>query len=287
MSAATALESTRPKAVTRHTDVGQVTQAHVALSEWTKLRTLRSTRYALLAAVAMTIGFALIPALVNASRWHTMSMAEKVRFNPLETSLIGVAMAQLAIGVLGVMILSGEYSTGMIRSTFMAVPKRLPVLWAKAGVFGLVTLLLSVPATLIAFFAAQAILRGHSVGGHDIALSFTDPGVARAVVGGALYLTLVGLFGLGIGGILRNTAGGISALAAVLFVIPPLLRVLPSSWDNAISPYLPSNAGQAIMGVNDRGAAMLGPWTGLALFAGYTAVTIAIAAILLRRRDVT
>ncbi len=265
---------------------GCVTQARVALSEWTKLRTLRSTRYALLAAFAMTIGFAVIPALVNASRWSSMSLREQVGFNPLETSLIGVAMAQLAIGVLGVLIISGEYSTGMIRSTFVAVPKRLPVLWAKAGVFGLVTLALSVPATLIAFFAAQAILKGHSVNGHDIALSISSSGVARAVVGGALYLTLVGLFGLGIGGILRNTAGGISALAAVLFVIPPLMNVLPSGWNDAISPYLPSNAGQAIMGVSDRGAHMLAPWTGLALFAAYTAVTIAVAAVLLRRRDV-
>ncbi len=285
MSTVTALP-TKPLTVRDdRAHAGQVTQARVALSEWTKLRTLRSTRYALLAAFAMTIGFAVIPALVNASRWHTMSVIEKARFNPLETSLIGVAMAQLAIGVLGVMILSGEYSTGMIRSTFMAVPKRLPVLWAKAGVFGIVTLALSVPATMIAFFAAQAILRGHSVNGQDIALSFTDPGVARAVLGGALYLTLVGLFGLGIGGILRNTAGGISALAAVLFVIPPLMNVFPSSWNDAISPYLPSNAGQAIMGVSDRGA-MLGPWTGLALFAGYVAVTIVAAAVLLRRRDV-
>jgi ABC-2 type transport system permease protein len=285
MSTVTVLSTSPLSTVKRRAHDGRVTQAHVALSEWTKLRTLRSTRYALLAAFAMTIGFALIPALVNASRWHTMSVIEKARFNPLETSLIGVVMAQLAIGVLGVMILSGEYSTGMIRSTFMAVPKRLPVLWAKAGVFGLVTLALSVPATLIAFFAAQAILRGHSIGGHDIALSFTDPGVARAVVGGALYLTLVGLFGLGLGGIIRNTAGGISALAAVLFVIPPLMNVLPSSWNNAISPYLPSNAGQAIMGVS-RNSTMLAPWTGLALFAGYVAVTIAIAAVLLRRRDV-
>jgi ABC-type transport system involved in multi-copper enzyme maturation permease subunit len=286
MSTVTVLSTGPLSTLKRRAFDGRVTQAHVALSEWTKLRTLRSTRYGLLAAFAMTIGFALIPALVNASRWHTMSVVEQARFDPLETSLIGVALAQLAIGVLGVMIISGEYSTGMIRSTFMAVPKRLPVLWAKAGVFGLVTLALSVPATLIAFFGAQAILRGHSVGGHDIALSFGDPGVARAVVGGALYLTLVGLFGLGLGGIIRSTAGGISALAAILFVIPPLLNVLPSSWNNAISPYLPSNAGQAIMGVSDRGASMLAPWTGLALFAGYVAVTIAVAAILLRRRDV-
>jgi ABC-2 type transport system permease protein len=280
MSAITVLPTPRTRI---HT--GRVTQLRVALSEWTKLRTLRSTRYALLAGALMTIAFAIIPAFVNANRWSTMSLADKAGFHPLETSLIGVTVAQLAIGVLGVLVISGEYSTGMIRSTFAAVPRRLPVLWGKAGVFGLVTLVLALPSTLIAFFAAQAILKGHSFNGHDIALSFSDPGVAGAVIGGALYLTLVGLFGLGLGAILRSTAGGISALAGILFVLPPLMNVLPSSWNNAISPYLPSNAGQAIMqsGHPDHS---LAPWTGLGVFAAYTAVAIVIAAVQLRRRDV-
>jgi ABC-2 type transport system permease protein len=280
MSAITALPTLRTRSRT-----GRVTQMRVAVSEWTKLRTLRSTRYALFAGVAMTIGFAVIPALVNASRWSTMSAADRAGFHPLETSLIGVTIAQLAIGVLGVLIISGEYSTGMIRSTFAAVPKRLPVLWGKAGVFGLVTLVLALPSTVIAFFAAQAILKGHSLNGHDIALSFSDPGVARAVIGGALYLTLVGLFGLGLGALLRNTAAGISAFAAILFVVPPLMGVLPASWNNAISPYLPSNAGTAIMQTSNP-AHTLAPWTGLGVFAAYTAVAIAVAAIQLRRRDV-
>jgi ABC-type transport system involved in multi-copper enzyme maturation permease subunit len=280
MSAITALPLPRTR-----THTGRVTQARVALSEWTKLRTLRSTRYALLAGVAMTIGFAIIPALVNANRWSSMSFIDKASFRPLETSLIGVTVAQLAIGVLGVMLISGEYSTGMIRSTFAAVPKRLPVLWGKAGVFALVTFVLALPSTLIAFFAAQAILKGHSFNGHDIALSFSDPGVSRAVIGGALYLTLIGLFGLGLGAILRSTAGGISAFAGILFVIPPLMNVLPASWSNAISPYLPSNAGQAIM-QSGSPAHTLAPWTGLGVFAAYTAVLVAIAAIQLRRRDV-
>ena len=279
MSTVTALPIPRTR-----THTGRVTQLRVALSEWTKLRTVRSTRYALLAGVAMTIGFAIIPALVNASRWSHMSLIDRASFNPLETSLIGVTVAQLAIGVLGVLVISGEYSTGMIRSTFAAVPKRLPVLWAKAGVFGLVTFVLALPSTLIAFFAAQAILKGHSVNGHDIALSFSDPGVARAVVGGALYLTVAGLFGLGLGAILRSTAGGISAFAGTLFVLPPLMNVLPASWSNAISPYLPSNAGRAIMQTGSPHT--LAPWTGLGVFAGYTAITIAIAAVQLRRRDV-
>jgi ABC-type transport system involved in multi-copper enzyme maturation permease subunit len=264
---------------------GRVTQARVALSEWTKLRTLRSTRYSLLAGVVMTIGFAVVPALVNASRWSSMSAADRAGFHPLETSLIGVTIAQLAIGVLGVLVISGEYSTGMIRSTFAAVPKRLPVLWAKAGVFSAVTLALALPSTLIAFFAAQAILTGHSLNGHDIALSFSDPGVARAVTGGALYLTLVGLFGLGLGAILRNTAAGISAFAGIFFVLPALMNVLPASWGNAISPYLPSNAGAAIMQTGNP-AHTLAPWTGLGVLAAYSALAIASAAILLRRRDV-
>ena len=263
----------------------RVTQARVALSEWTKIRTLRSTRYSLLAGVVMTIAFAVIPALVNASRWSGMSTSDKASFNPLETSLIGVTIAQRAIGVLGVLVISGEYSTGMIRSTLAAVPSRLPVLWGKAGVFSVVTLLLALPSTLIAFFAAQAILRGHSFSGHDIALSFSDPGVARAVIGGALYLTLVGVFGLGLGAILRNTAAGISAFAAVFFVLPTLMNILPSSWGNAVSPYLPSDAGRAIMQTGNP-AHTLAPWTGLGVLAVYTAITIAVAAVLLRRRDV-
>jgi len=282
---ASAVPANAPLPVARRAHTGRVTQTRVVLSEWTKLRSLRSSRYTLLVAIALTIAFAVIPALINASRWATMSAQAKASFDPLRTSLIGVNFGQLALGVLGVLVISGEYSTGMIRSTFAAVPKRLPVLWGKAGVFGVVTLVLTVPAMLIAFFSAQAILAGHSLNGHDIALSISDPGVARAVIGGALYLTLAGLFGLGLGAILRNTAAGISAFAGILFVIPPLMNVLPSNWNNAISPYLPSKAGQAIMQIGNP-AHTLAPWTGLALFAGYTTIAIAIAALLLKQRDV-
>ena len=273
-----------PSAV-RSLQPSRVTQVRVARSEWTKFRTLRSTRYTLLVGIGATIVFAIVPALINAHRWSTMSLQDKLTFNPLETSLIGVGVAQLALGVLGVLIITGEYSTGMIRATFSAVPRRLPVVWAKAAVFGAITLVLSVPAMLIAFFSAQAILSGHTLFGRDIAVSFSDPGVARVVLGGALYLTLVGLFGMGLGFLLRNTAAGIGAFAAILFVVPPLLSVFPASWDDAISPYLPSNAGQAIMQFG-ASSHTLGPWTGLSLFAAYTAATIAAAAMLLRRRDV-
>jgi hypothetical protein len=168
----------------------------------------------------------------------------------------------------------------MIRSTFVAVPKRLPVLWAKASVYGAITLALTVPAVLIGFFGSQAILRNH----HILELSFSHPGVARTVLGGAVYLTLVGVFALGLGAILRNTAGGIATFAAIMFVIPPLLNILPSDWNNAINPYLPSTAGNAIFSLT-HGSDTLAPWPGFALFCGYTALSLGIAALLLVRRD--
>jgi ABC-type transport system involved in multi-copper enzyme maturation permease subunit len=262
------------------TSWGRVTQPRVALSEWTKLRSLRSTVYTLLVTAIVTIGFGAIASAVTASRWPSMAPADKAEFDPLSTSLVGVNFGVLAIGVLGVLLITGEYSTGMIRSTFAAVPKRLPVLWAKAGVYSLVALAVALPSTLIAFFAGQAFLSSQ-----HIQISFSHSGVPGAVIGSALYLTLVGLLGLGLGGILRNTAAGIAAFAGIMFVIPPLVSILPASIANAIDPYLPSNAGSAIMTIGHQ-AHVLAPWAGMAVFAGYAAVAIAVAAITLRRRDV-
>ena len=189
-------------------------------------------------------------------------------------------LSQLAIGVLGVLVITGEYSTGMIRASLTAVPKRLPVLWAKLGVFAAVTFLLALPSVLIAFFATQAILSRHNI----LQISFSQHGVARAVVGGAVYLMLLGIFALALGAMLRNTAGGIAVFAAIFFVIPPLLNILPTSWNNTISPYLPSNAGRSIFSLT-HGAHSLAWGPGLALFCVYCAVAIVIAAVLLVRRD--
>lgn len=258
----------------------RVTQRRVFLSEWTKLRSVRSTRYVLLAAVVLTIGLAAVAAAVTVSRWTGESAAEQAHFNnPLELSMVGLSFAQLAIGVLGVLVISAEYSTGMIRSSLIAVPRRLPMLWAKAGVFAGVTLVLMVPAALVAFFVSQSILSGQ-----NIQIAFSQAGVARAVIGAGAYMTVIGVFALGIGAIVRNTAGAIAAFAGIFFVLPGLMLVLPQSWNDAISPYLPSNAGQQIMSiVQDPNA--LSPWWGFAVFCGYTVAVMAIAAVLLVRRD--
>ena len=272
--------SATPIHLPRPASAGRVTQRRVALSEWTKLRSLRSTVYTLLVGALVTIGFGVLASAITASRWATMTAADKADFNPLTTSLVGVNFGVLALGVLGVLLITGEYTTGMVRATFAAVPKRLPVLWAKVGVYSLAGLAVSVPSVLIAFFAGQSFLSSRHI---DIA--FSHGGVPGAVLGSALYLTLAGLLGLGLGAILRNTAAGIATFAAIMFVIPPLVSILPASTANAIDPYLPSNAGSAIMKLGHQ-AHSLSPWVGLAVFAGYAALTIVVAAVRLRRRDV-
>jgi ABC-2 type transport system permease protein len=274
MSTTTVVEKIPPLQVR-----GRVTQMHVARSEWTKLWSVRSTRWSLfLAALFFTIGLGALACAVVGHHYPHMSPHDKADFHPLEPNLAGVQLAQLAIGVLGVLVITAEYSTGMIRASFTAVPKRLPVLWAKIGVFGAVTLALMLPSVLVAFFVGQAILSRHHIN-----TTFGAPHVARAVVGAALYLTVVGLFGLGLGAIVRNTAGGIASFAAIMFVLPPLMNVLPSSWNSAASPYLPLQAGEAILSTTPGGH--LSPWLGLGLFALYAAVAIAVAAVLLVRRD--
>jgi hypothetical protein len=258
---------------------GRVTQRRVNLSEWTKLRSVRSTRWTLLIALLLILGIGILACAIFASRWPSLSPHERLDFHPLRQNLAGVNFAQLAFGVLGVLTITAEYSTGMIRSSLAAVPRRLPVLWGKAIVFGAVSFVISLPAILAVFFIGQGILSGRHL---DIALS--HPGVLRALVGAALYLTVMGLFGLGLGAIVRNTAGGIALLVGIMFMLPPLLGLLPASITNSVDPYLPSNAGGAVWTVNpDPGT--LHPWVGLAVFAGYAALSMAIAAVLMVRRD--
>lgn len=257
----------------------RVTQLRVGRSEWTKFRSVRSTYWSLFISLLLLIGIGLLVCTIFNARWPHLSAHERANFQPLRASLVGVNFAQLAVGVLGVLVITAEYSTGSIRATFSAVPKRLPVLWAKTGVFAAVTFVLTAPALFIVFFAGQSILSERHLN-----VSLSHPGVLRAVFGAALYLMVMGLFGLGLGAILRSTAGGISALAAIVFVLPPIVGLFPASFANAVSPYLPSNAGGALWTIHPD-PHTLAPWAGFAVFCGYAAAAIAIAAILMLRRD--
>src|SRR3954451_2528733 len=258
---------------------GPVTQSGVLRSEWTKLRSVRSTAWSLAAAFVLTIALADLVAAVVYSHWPHTQPADRADFHPLDVAQVGVQLAQLAIGVLGVLVITAEYSTGMIRASMTAVPRRLPVLWGKIVVFAAVTFALMTPAILIAFFVSKAILSRR-----DIDVGFTAPGVPRVVLGAGLYLLVIGLFGLGLGAIVRNTAGGIALFAGLLFVLPPLMNVLPASWNASASPYVPLQAGQALLSLHQGN--QLAPWTGFGVLCAYSAVAIAIAAVLLRRRDV-
>ncbi|HEX5173956.1 MAG TPA: hypothetical protein VFV91_07415 [Gaiellaceae bacterium] len=260
---------------------GSVAFDRVLLSEWTKLRSVRSTKWSLGVGFLLTVAFPIAFSFVTSSHWGSMSPQERADRHPLDIALVGVNVAQLAIAVLGVLLISAEYSTGSIRSTFTAVPKRLLVLWAKLVDYAVVSLALMVPAVLVSFFASQAILGRHDI----LQISFTQHGVARAVLGGALYVMLVGIFALAIGAIVRNTAGGIAAFAGIFFVLPPLMFVLPTSWNNAISQYLPSDAGRQLFALQ-HASHTLRPLTGGLVFGGYCAAAIVVAAVLLVRRDV-
>ncbi len=267
-----------PRAATPARD--RVTQLHVVRSEWTKLWSLRSTRWSLGVAVLAMIALAIGISAVQMSRWATTSAEDKAVYDSIDVGVGGYHLAQLAIGVLGVLVISGEYATGMIRSSFMAVPKRLPVLWAKLAVYCTVVLVLMLASTFIAFFAVQAI-----VAGHDVQHGIGDPHALRAVVGTALFLTVLGALGLGLGALVRNTAGGIAAFVGLLFVLPGITALLPHSTADAVSPYLPLNAGFTITTSTFEDPHHLSTFGGFAVFCGYTLLVIAVASVRLVRRD--
>jgi ABC-type transport system involved in multi-copper enzyme maturation permease subunit len=256
-----------------------VTLARVIRSEWTKLWSLRSTRWSLLLAFIAQAGLGPLIALITMSRWSHLTSFERLTINPIDRSLGGWHLAQLAIAVLGVMTITGEYSTGMIRSSLMAAPKRLPVLWAKLIVFCSVTLVLMLIAAVIGFFGSQALFAEHHVNA-----SLSTPHALRALIGSVLVTTVTGALCVGLGTVVRRTAGGISLFVAVFFVLPGLVDILPSDTSNAINPYLPSSTVSGLAQALPDGHTF-SPWGGFALFCGYTVLMLAIAARALLQRD--
>ena len=266
-----------PTAPERTVVVHPVSQRRVITSEWIKFSTLRSTWITLLVAMAGTIGIGALASWGANSHWSHMSPADIANFSPISQSLFGVNLAQLAIGVLGVLIISGEYATGMIRATLAAVPARLPVLWAKLTVFSGVTLLVSLVSAFAAFFVGQSLLGVHGT-------SLGAPHALRAIIGVGLYLTVAGALAMGIGFAIRSTAGSIAAVFGLLLVLPGLGHALPASWQPHILPYLPSNAGSVLFTVHPD-AGSLGPWTGFAVMCLWAAAAVGGGALLLKRRD--
>lgn len=275
------IQTSGPAAEGRPRPAYRVTGRRVLRAEWAKLWSLRSTWITLGLALLFVVAFGLIASAQYKSRItsggrmdHDFAAASAVRL-----SLFGTNFGQLALGVLGVLVTAGEYSTGMIRSTLAAVPKRLPVLWSKAVVYGLVALTVGTAGAFTAFLIGSRIVTGTPA-----ALTISDPGVVRSLLGAGLYLGLVGVIGTALGALLRSVAGGISVLVASLMLIPGLVSLLPTAWQDHIGPYLPSNAGESMFTLHHV-ANTLTPGTGLLVFLGWTALALAGAAWRLGRTD--
>lgn len=247
----------------------------VIRSEWIKFRTLRSTL-----AVLGTAAFGLVAiALIIAYNTRHLSADLQPDDHVQSSTMQGYYLGQLLIGALGVLFVSGEYSTGMIRSTLVGVPRRVPVLWAKLVVFVTVTAVTMVGSCVIAFLAAQALISHYRPG-----YSLTDPGVLRVVLGTGVYLTLIGIIGAALAWIVRSTPGALVAYIAVILVLPVLFGTVLGTWGKDIAKFMPSQAGASFVS-NLREPDSLSPWTGLSVLALWVALGVTISALELRRRD--
>jgi ABC-2 type transport system permease protein len=252
-----------------------VTLKRAVASEWIKFKSLRSTWAVLAVAVLAMVVFGLIVA------YNTRHLSSNLQANDIAPSaaLQGHYLGQLLIGALGVLFVSGEYSTGMIRSTLAAVPKRVPVLWAKLIVFVAVVATSMIVICFVAFVSAQGLLSNYRPG-----WSLSDPGVLRVVIGTGVYLTMIGLIGGILGWIVRSTPGALVSYVGLILILPVLFGDALGNLGKNIGKFLPSSAGERFAQSLPDGYSLT-PWWGLAVLVGWVLVGLAVAVILLRRRD--
>jgi len=260
----------------------RTTTARVLRSEWIKMRTLRSTWAYVVGTLVVLVGFGVVAALTASGQTDSPGGGPAfAASDPVSTTLTGANLAVLVVAVMGSIVGAREYSTGMIRTTLAAVPRRLPVLWGKLATFTVLMGAVVVSGVVVAFFAGMAVLDA----GGAATMAWSDDGVARAVLGTALNVVGLGVMGLALGVMLRSTAAAIgTVIGAVLFIPTLASALLPDSWDGVLK-YLPSNAAQAFTTLADSGGSLLSPGTGLAVFAGWVLVSIVGAAVALTRRD--
>ena len=255
---------------------------HVLLSEWTKIRSVRSTVWSLILLVMLTLGFTALFTSLTVSQWGKSSGAARAAIiaNPTSTILgSGLVLSQLTICVLGVLVITSEYSTGMIRASLLAVPKRLPMLAAKTIAFGLLVLAVGVAVSFASFSIGAPILHAKA----PVALN--DPGVLRAIVGGGLYLAVLAVFTLAVGAIVRHSPAAITVVIGVVLVLTPSTLLIPGSIGKHIYAYLPTAAGSLITKAQPAPGDLLTPWQGFGVFCIWTAALLTVAAAMFKRRD--
>jgi ABC-2 type transport system permease protein len=250
--------------------------ANVVRSEWTKLRTVRSTYWTAIAAALATVGIAVLGATEYVRNFNPSNLEG---FDAANFILQGLYVAQIALGALGVLTITGEYATGMIRTTLTAVPQRRVVIGLKGLVYLVAMVIVGEVLSFATFGIGQAILHIKHAG-----VSLSDPGVLRVVFGGGLYLASVGLLAFALGTLVRRTAGALATFFGVLFLPSALIDLLPNSWHADAIKFAPANAGTQILNT-DRVHDMLGPWQGLGMLTLYGLVILLGALYLLGRRD--
>ena len=244
-------------------------------SEWIKLRTVRSTVWSYATVIVISLALALLMSSTLDLDGSQVAASEQGNWM-IQVSTFGIIFGQLVVGVLGVLSVSGEYSTGMIRSSVTAVPRRLPVLAAKAIVLFVCTFVVGLVSVFGSYLVASPIMAGKG-----FSAGLTDPDLFLPLVNAALYLSLVSVFGLGIGTVLRSSAGGIAATLGVILLLPTVFQLIPATWAADLMPYILSNAGTATF---LWGGAME-PWQNMLIVLGWVAVSLVGAAVLLKRRD--
>lgn len=270
----TPLAAAAPVTASRKPVAGNLALAGVLRSEWTKLRSVRSTWWLLATAVILTVGVAVFVSPGGTSGQQAPQVLAR-------NAEYGSFLSQLALLVLGILVFTGEYQSGLIRTSVALVPRRLLLLWGKLAAFGAVTLALSLASSVAAFAGAELARQARHGGPRAW---FGDPQVTRIVIGAGLVLAVTGICGLALGAIIRNTAAALSTVTAVFFVAPLLLRILLPASDQGFLRFLPSNAGGALWNAALTPTSMA-PWTGFALLCGYTAALVAVAAWRLSRGD--
>ena len=250
----------------------------VAQMEWLKLRSVRSTWWTLLVFAAGMIGLAIL--VMTHQHWASMSPPDRASFDPTNDSYAGLAIGQLALGVLGVLAVTSEFSSGMIRATFAAAPRRPLVLAAKAAVVAAVALVAGEILAFVAFGVGEAVLK--SPAPHA---SLGQPGVLRAVLMAGAYPALIALIALGLGAVIRHTAGAISAVVGILFVLPLILVPLGTSIQNSVGQFMPMLIAENSLTAVKPVAHSLSPGAGLAMLCLYAVAALAAGAWALARRD--
>lgn len=258
--------------------------ARTLRSEFTKIRSVRSTYWSVFILVVISLGWSIAFCAGEASRWPHLSAQDRAGFDPTQASIIGLALlGQLVIAVLGTLTITSEYSTGMIRTSLSVMPRRGVLFGAKAAVFTAVALVIALAASFASFFLGQGLLTSTHAGA-----TLTQPYVLRAVLASALFVAMCGLFAFGLGAILRSTAGAITVAFGLLFLVPQLAKALPSTWYADLVRWLPGADIIAVITATasqDNPPHLFSAWGEFAVFGGYTAIFLIVGAVLFSRRD--